>query len=586
MRTPIVSVVVATHNRPESLRRLVGDLVLQSLSPEQFEVIVVDDGSDEEAALHLLTAPQPRSLTTLRRDRGGPGAARHTGTLLARGEILVFVDDDMRCPTGFLAAHLAQHRALAEPVVVLGNILPSDGLPEMPLFERYHARQMERYRAAATAGSTPMRGVHLCTGNVSMRRTAYHEVGGFDPTLERSEDRELGVRLERAGYAFVFGAEAVSYHGSDHTDPEVWLRRAYLYGRFDTRIARMHRDAPLAHPWRFWSLVNPLARPLIAVAIAAPRTGRVLARLAYDAGRALDAIGLERPALTLAALTYGLEYFRGMREECGSLRATRAEVAASRPHPVEEGRRRGPFPRLRALGAAIRADYDATRRQRFKYHGEEIPAGRIWIDAVRKIGFQMLIWYRVMRFFREARVPLVPQVVSRLIRHLYAAEIHPDARIEPGVSIVHGVGLVISHAAVVEAGCILFQNVTLGENLDRTTGRVGAPTLGRDVHVGPGATLLGPITVGDESKVLAGTLLMRSVPARSLVSAAAAAVRQRANPVARADGPRVRPVRLPRPDIEPREGGEPRTNRIGIDRPDPLSGAYGTNRRLEWPNVG
>jgi len=155
----------------------------------------------------------------------------------------------------------------------------------------------------------------------------------------------------------------------------------------------------------------------------------------------------------------------------------------------------------------------------------------------------MLAWYRVMRFFRESRVPLVPQVMSRLIRHLYGAEIHWDARIEPGVSIVHGVGLVLSHAAVVGQGCILFQNVTLGENLDGATGRIGAPRLERDVHVGPGATVLGPITVGEGSKVMAGTVLTRSVPARSLVQAPEVQVAQRACPGERQfTAGRTRPV--------------------------------------------
>ena len=130
----------------------------------------------------------------------------------------------------------------------------------------------------------------------------------------------------------------------------------------------------------------------------------------------------------------------------------------------------------------------------------------------------MLACYRVMRFFREVGLPLVPQVMSRLIRHLYGAEIHWDTRIEPEVSIVHGCGLVLSHTAVVGSGSILFHNVTLGENLGAASGRIGAPVLEVNVHVGPGATLLGPITVGKRTKVMAGAVRMRSVPPFSLVT--------------------------------------------------------------------
>jgi serine O-acetyltransferase len=132
-----------------------------------------------------------------------------------------------------------------------------------------------------------------------------------------------------------------------------------------------------------------------------------------------------------------------------------------------------------------------------------------------------------MRFFDAARVPLLPQVMSRVIRHLYGAEIHWKSRIAPGISVVHGVGLVLSHAADVSAGCILFQNVTLGESVHPVTGMIGAPRLEANVHVGPGATILGPIVIGAGSKVMAGAVVTHDVPPNSLVSAPAPQVSAR-----------------------------------------------------------
>src|SRR5262249_20694207 len=66
-------------------------------------------------------------------------------------------------------------------------------------------------------------------------------------------------------------------------------------------------------------------------------------------------------------------------------------------------------------------------------------------------------------------------------------------------------------------GCILFQNVTLGMGIDPVTRKSGAPTVEANVHLMPGATLLGPITIGEGSKVMAGAVLTESVPADSLV---------------------------------------------------------------------
>lgn len=326
MKTPRLSVVIATHNRVESVRRLVGQLTGQAFPLHSFEVIVVDDGSTENVAEHLASVDRPALFRTLRTEGVGPGAARHQGAMMATGEILVIVDDDMQVPSGFLGAHFRCHCQHQESVVVLGNILPSQDLQTMPLFERYHARQLDRFQSAAAEGRLPLSGSQLCTGNVSMRRADYFRVGGFDASLERSEDRELGVRMERAGCRFVFGTDAVSIHASDHTDIEVWLRRAYLYGRFDTKIARMHRDSEHAHPWRFWSLIHPLSRPLIAAAMALPAFGRAAARASYRLAMLTDRAGFEGPAVTLTALTFGLQYFRGLREECGSLMDTRAEI--------------------------------------------------------------------------------------------------------------------------------------------------------------------------------------------------------------------------------------------------------------------
>jgi len=169
------------------------------------------------------------------------------------------------------------------------------------------------------------------------------------------------------------------------------------------------------------------------------------------------------------------------------------------------------------LKTAITADHIQTSRYGDKYHSDRSQSRNLPSDIVQKIGLQMLAAVRLMQAMEAAKWPIMPQVMSRLIRYCYGAEIHWRAKIEPGVAIVHGCGLVISHAASVGSGTILFQNVTLGESMDADTRQIGAPTIGRDVHIGPGATILGPVTVGDRSKIMAGAVLTRSVPPDSLV---------------------------------------------------------------------
>jgi serine O-acetyltransferase len=148
-------------------------------------------------------------------------------------------------------------------------------------------------------------------------------------------------------------------------------------------------------------------------------------------------------------------------------------------------------------------------------------------DFVTRIGFQMLVAYRFMRFCHEGRIPLAPRVASRAIRHLYGSDVHWEADLEPGIVLVHGMGLAISKAARVQHGAILFQHVTLGLGTDPVTREVGAPVIGRDVVVGAGCTLIGPISVGQGSKVTANCLVRASVPPQSLVEAASPVVTPR-----------------------------------------------------------
>ena len=188
-------------------------------------------------------------------------------------------------------------------------------------------------------------------------------------------------------------------------------------------------------------------------------------------------------------------------------------------------RQAGPF---RSFAIGVRADHDAVVHGDTKYGNK--PAGRsssIIVDSFMKSDVQIVVPYRFMRLLRRLRLTPLAMIVSRLIRHIYGAEIHWDADLAPGVALVHGTALVLSREAVVGAGCILFQSVTLGVSIDPVTREVGGPTLEEDVHVGPGAALLGPITIGRGTKIMANSVVMTSVPANSVVEVPAATIRTR-----------------------------------------------------------
>ena len=178
---------------------------------------------------------------------------------------------------------------------------------------------------------------------------------------------------------------------------------------------------------------------------------------------------------------------------------------------------------------AVKADFATSQSFDAKYATRGGPQrASLAGDLVKRVGLQISGAYRVMRFFDEAGIPLAPQVMSRMIRHVYGSDIHWKAEIEPGVVVVHGMGLCISHAARVGRSALLFQHVTLGAGRHPETLESGSPTIEDDVHIGAGTVIIGPVTIGARSKIMANCVITRSVPPDSLVEAPTPSVKARA----------------------------------------------------------
>ena len=130
-------------------------------------------------------------------------------------------------------------------------------------------------------------------------------------------------------------------------------------------------------------------------------------------------------------------------------------------------------------------------------------------------GFHALMAYRVSHWLKSMGVPFFPRVVSQLARWLTGVEIHPSAKIGTGFFIDHGMGVVIGETAEVGDYVTLFQGVTLGGTGKERGKR--HPTLGNHVVVGAGAKILGGITIGDNVKIGANSVVLKNVPANSTV---------------------------------------------------------------------
>ena len=154
----------------------------------------------------------------------------------------------------------------------------------------------------------------------------------------------------------------------------------------------------------------------------------------------------------------------------------------------------------------LRADIRAVK--------ERDPAARNSVEVLLLYsGLHAIMLHRPAYWLYQHKCYFLARWLSQYAKFRTGVEIHPGAKIGRGVFIDHGAGIVIGETAEVGDGCTLYQGVTLGG-----TGKdVGKrhPTLGKNVTVGSGAKVLGPFTIGDNTKIAAGAVVLEAIPANA-----------------------------------------------------------------------
>ena len=143
---------------------------------------------------------------------------------------------------------------------------------------------------------------------------------------------------------------------------------------------------------------------------------------------------------------------------------------------------------------------------------ERDPAARGWIEIFLCYpGFQAISLHRASHWLWKSKLPLklVARLLSQFCRSLTGIEIHPGARIGRRVFIDHGMGVVIGETTEIGDGCLLYQGVTLGGTGKECGKR--HPTLGQNVVVGAGAKILGAIKIGKNTRIGAGSVVVKDV---------------------------------------------------------------------------
>ncbi len=305
-----VSVVIPTYGKREVLGPTLESLARQDYAHDLVEVVVVDDCSRDDTFEFLRLLETPYALRPIRHEENrGRAAARNTAIRAADGDLVVFVDDDMRCDPRLIREHVDFH-ASHPGSVVIGNALTAPELGRATVYSYLDEMGVHRLEPGSRVPSR-----YFVTNNSSVAREHLLNAGLFDETFRNYgfEDTELAFRLEDAdGVAFWYCAEAVAYHIHVQTLDQVLAKRLDTAAPLKILLDR--------HPHRARELSADLLTPVSDTDPAALRLRKLVIaaatnRLFYGAVKAIaGALWLGSLSRDVMAYLIACQYRKGLAE--------------------------------------------------------------------------------------------------------------------------------------------------------------------------------------------------------------------------------------------------------------------------------
>ena len=245
--TPKISVVIPAYNAAGTLANCLAALRRQVDVPAPFEVIVVDDGSEDATA----EVARRFGATLLQQGHAGPAAARNRGIQAARGELIFFTDADCIPADDWLTA-------MAQPFAAWPQVVGCKGVyatRQRELIARFAQAEYElKYQTLTAHAVVDFVDAH----SAGYRRSVLLAAGGFDPSFtSAAEDTELAFRLSAQGYRLAFNPDAVVWHRHPPTLLR-YLRRKARYSFWQARVYARHpskmRGDSHTPPTLWWQL--------------------------------------------------------------------------------------------------------------------------------------------------------------------------------------------------------------------------------------------------------------------------------------------------------------------------------------------
>ena len=246
-KLPPVSVIIPVYNDSDRLKSCLQSLQKQTYPKTLYEVIVVDNGSDEN--IEMIVSQFNQALATYE-SRPGSYVARNKGISIAKGDVIAFTDADCIPAQDWIERGVANLLRVPECGLVGGKIELFFKIPGQPtaveLHQSVEAFDQKRYVEELGFGAT---------ANLFTFRSVIDNVGSFDETLKSSGDQEWGQRVLLAGYKQVYSDETCVAHPARHS-------LSQLYKKI-VRVTGGHYDLKKKKEYPLKSFLGELARDLL-----------------------------------------------------------------------------------------------------------------------------------------------------------------------------------------------------------------------------------------------------------------------------------------------------------------------------------
>ncbi len=225
------TIQLCTYNRARLLERVLDACFEQTVPPDAYEVVLVNDGSTDDTAAAIAGARERAACAfqVIDQPNSGLAAGRNAGIARATGEQIIFIDDDVLPLPNFVQQHLASHAA-HPAAIVRGGAITVESLDDLP---------------PPVWSIRDYSGNFFWTTNVSVPLKTIRSVGGFNQSFAEYgwEDVDVGLRLRLAGARAVFNKRALAYHYKPRPrsgSVAGMIRQAQAQARTAVQLGQLH----------------------------------------------------------------------------------------------------------------------------------------------------------------------------------------------------------------------------------------------------------------------------------------------------------------------------------------------------------